>query len=333
MARPGAMKGVRTVERKSAGFLGALPFSARSRRLSPGRFRAFAYLGVTAKIPRSLGKGRLVVGSKTFRSAAIGVAFLATTALPGVANAETLIAGIEAAFPPWAYAERGEYKGIAVDAMRAIAESQGLEVEFRDMPWPSLIPALSNGRIDLLVTGLNVTEERNEVLDFSIPWWENDDEVVVNADSGLSFEEATCCGVTIGVQGGSTQQSWAEESLEGVTIRAYPDYVAALDDMAIGRLDSLVVSTDSAESFIANGRDVVIAGTVEVGQPQALAVQRGDPNGILEKLNRGIMEIYESGQWEEIVHSYSPHASIREIPATMPDYVRTYQAPIPGLDQ
>jgi polar amino acid transport system substrate-binding protein len=269
---------------------------------------------------------------RSFQVAVFGASLLATASFAGAANAETLVAGIEAAFPPWAYAERGEYKGIAVDAMRAIAESQGLDVEFRDMPWPSLIPALASGRIDLLVTGLNVTEERNEVLDFSIPWWENDDEVMVNADSGLSFEEATCCGVTVGVQGGSTQQAWAEANLDDATVRSYPDYIAALDDMAIGRIDSLIVSTDSAESFIANGRDVVIAGTIEVGQPQALAVQRGDPNGILATLNRGIMELYESGEWEKIVHSYSPHATIREIPATMPEYVRTYQEPIPGME-
>ncbi|WP_332719647.1 ABC transporter substrate-binding protein [Pelagibacterium mangrovi] len=267
-----------------------------------------------------------------FRNLALSVITVVTASAASAANAETLIAGIEAAFPPWAYAERGEYKGIAVDAMRAIAENQGLEVEFRDMPWPSLIPALSSGRIDLLVTGLNVTEERNEVLDFSIPWWENDDEVLVNSDSGLTFDEALCCGVTVGVQGGSTQQSWAEANLDDVTIRAYPDYVAALDDMAVGRINSLIVSTDSAESFIANGRDVVIAGTIEVGQPQALAVQRGDPNGILAQLNQGIIELYESGQWEEIVHSYSPHATIRDVPATMPDYVRTYQEPIAGLE-
>lgn len=253
------------------------------------------------------------------------------------AQADTLVAGIEAAFPPWAYAEGGEYKGIAVDAMRAIAENQGLEVEFRDMPWPSLIPALANERIDLLVTGLNVTEERDEVLDFTIPWWENDDEVLVTADSELNVVTALCCGATIGAQGGSTQNSWVEENLVengdiDVTLRSYDDYVTAIEDMQVGRIDSVIVSTDTAEEFIAKGRDVRIAGTITQGQPQALAVSRGDPNDILATLNQGIMELYESGQWEEIVKSYAPHATIREIPATMPDYVRTYQTPIPGLD-
>ncbi len=58
---------------------------------------------------------------------------------------KTYIAGIEAAFPPWAYAEKGEYKGIAVDAMREIAQMSGIKVEFKDLPWPSLIPALGKG--------------------------------------------------------------------------------------------------------------------------------------------------------------------------------------------
>ncbi|MFY0991842.1 transporter substrate-binding domain-containing protein [Halomonas sp. C05BenzN] len=269
--------------------------------------------------------------------------FLLSSVLAGgslslsIAQAQTLVAGIEAAFPPWAYAEGGEYKGIAVDAMRAIAENQGLEVEFRDMPWPSLIPALANERIDLLVTGLNVTEERNEVLDFTIPWWENDDEVLVNIDSELNVVTALCCGATIGAQGGSTQNSWVEANLVqndaiDVTLRSYEDYVTAIEDMRVGRIDSVIVSTDTAEDFIDKGREVRIAGTITQGQPQALAVSRGDPNGILGTLNRGIMELYESGQWQEIVHSYAPYATIRQIPATMPDYVRTYQEPIAGLD-
>ncbi|EPC04085.1 hypothetical protein L861_01900 [Litchfieldella anticariensis FP35 = DSM 16096] len=253
------------------------------------------------------------------------------------AQDDPLVAGIEAAFPPWAYAEGGEYKGIAVDAMRAIAENQGLEVEFRDMPWPSLIPALANERIDLLVTGLNVTRERNEVLDFTIPWWENDDEVLVNADSDLNVVTALCCGATIGVQGGSTQNSWVQANLVDnsdidVTLRSYEDYVTAIEDMRVGRIDSVVVSTDTAEDFINKGREVRIAGTITQGQPQALAVSRGDPNDILGTLNQGIMELYESGQWQEIVHSYAPYATIRQIPATMPDYVRTYEEPIPGLN-
>ncbi|WP_051609469.1 transporter substrate-binding domain-containing protein [Fodinicurvata fenggangensis] len=265
-----------------------------------------------------------------------GTAFAVVGALGlNAANAEALVAGVEASFPPWAYVEDGEYKGIAIDAMRAIAEDQDMEVEFKDLPWPSLIPALAKGRIDLLVTGLNITEERNEVLDFSIPWWENDDEVLVAEDSDLNVVTALCCGATVGAQGGATQYQWLEDNLEAnedvdVTLRSYEDYVTAIEDMGTGRLDAVVTSTDTAEDFIAKDRPVKIVGTIQQNQPQALAVQKGDPNEILGKLNAGIMNIYESGQWTEIVKEYSPQSTIRSIPTTMPDYVDAYEEPIPG---
>lgn len=268
---------------------------------------------------------------------ALALGFVAMA--PQVSQAqETYTAGVEASFPPWAYVEDGEFKGIAIDAMRAIAEDQDIDVEFTDLPWPSLIPALASGRIDLLVTGLNVTEERNEVLDFSIPWWENNDEVLVPEDSDKNVVTALCCGATVGAQGGATQFQWLEENLgdnEAVdlTIRAYEDYIVAVEDMAAGRLDSVVTSTDTAEEFIANDRPIKIVGTIHQNQPQALAVQKGDPNELLAKLNRGIMNIYESGQWVEIVREYSPQSTIRNIPTSMPDYVDAYQEPIPGLSE
>ncbi|QPC42656.1 amino acid ABC transporter substrate-binding protein [Kaustia mangrovi] len=259
-------------------------------------------------------------------------------AAAGAASAqEKLVAGVEAAFPPWAYVEDGEYKGIAIDAMRAIAEDQGLDVEFKDLPWPSLIPALAQGKIDLLVTGLNVTPERAKVLDFSIPWWENDDEVLVADDSELNVATALCCGATIGAQGGSTQYKWLDENLAkadgvDVTVRGYEDYVTAVEDMLTGRIDSVVTSTDTAEDFIAKGRPIKIIGTIQQNQPQALAVKEGDPNELLAKLNKGIVNLYKSGKWEEIVHEYAPQSTIRPIPTSMPDFVDSYKKPIPGYD-
>mgnify|MGYP003836324379 CR=1 FL=1 len=257
-------------------------------------------------------------------------AMLGTTS----ANAETLTAGVEAAFPPWAYVEGGEYKGIAIDAMRAIAEEQGMDVEFKDLPWPSLIPALAKGKIDILVTGLNVTPDRAKVLDFSIPWWENDDEVLVTEDSNLNVVTALCCGQTVGAQGGSTQFTWIEENLvnadTGVEMRGYEDYVTAVEDMKTGRLDSVVTSTDTAQTLISKGQPIKIVGTIQQNQPQALAVQEGDPHELLAKINKGIMAIYNSGQWGEIMHRYQPGVQIRQIPTTMPDYVDSYEKPIPG---
>lgn len=269
--------------------------------------------------------------------AGAAVATVGLLASPG-ATAETLVAGVEASFPPWAYVEDGEYKGIAIDAMREIAKDQDIDVEFKDLPWPSLIPALAKGRIDLLVTGLNVTEERAEVLDFSIPWWENDDEVMVPEDSDKNVVTALCCGATVGAQSGATQFKWLEDNLGAneavdVTLRGYEDYVTAVEDMLAGRLDAVVTSTDTAEDFIAKGRPIKIIGTIQQNQPQALAVQKGDPNELLAKLNKGIMNIYRNGTWGEIIAEYAPQSTVRSIPTAMPDFVDSYKDPIPGYSE
>lgn len=263
-----------------------------------------------------------------------GVACAATLAGAQAASAETLTAGVEAAFPPWAYAEQGEYKGIAIDAMRAIAEEQGMDVEFKDLPWPSLVPALAKGRIDILVTGLIATKERAEVLDFTIPWWENDDEVLVTEDSDLNVVTALCCGQTVGAQSGSTQHSWIEANLieadTGIELRGYEDYVTAVEDMKTGRIDSVVTSTDTAQTLISKGQPIKVIGTIQQNQPLALAVQEGDPENLLAKLNKGILAIAESGKWEEIMQKYQPGVQMRQVPATMPDYIDSYEEPIPG---
>lgn len=269
---------------------------------------------------------------------------LAAVGLAGTGISSTALAqdpytvGIEASFPPWAYVESGEFKGIAIDAMSAIAEDQGFEIEFQDMPFPSLIPALAAQKIDILATGLTVTEERAEAIDFSIPWWETNDVVLVPEDSDANVFTAVCCGASVGVQGGSSQQAWMEENVINnsdvdVSLSKYDSYVTAVDDMAIGRISSVIVDDTSAQEYINSGRPVKMAGKIYIRAPLALAVTKDDPQEVLGKLNQGIMNIYDSGEWQEIVSSYIPGVVAPPIPGHMPGFVDTYDKPVSGLPE
>ncbi|QOR39036.1 amino acid ABC transporter substrate-binding protein [Billgrantia diversa] len=251
---------------------------------------------------------------------------------------EVYTVGVEASFPPWAYVEAGDFKGIAIDAMEAIAEERGFEIEFQDMPFPSLIPALASEKIDILATGLTVTEERSQNIDFTIPWWETNDVVLVPEDSELNVFTAVCCGARVGVQGGSSQQAWMEENVVDtgdvdVELAKYDSYVTAVDDMAIGRISSVIVDDTSAQEYINAGKPIKMAGKIFIRAPLALAVPKDDPQGVLGELNQGILAIYESGEWEEIVSSYIPGVTVPTIPGHMPDFVDTYQKPVAGLPE
>lgn len=254
------------------------------------------------------------------------------------AQDEVYTVGVEASFPPWAYVESGEFKGIAIDAMEAIAEEIGIDIKFQDMPFPSLIPALSAEKIDILATGLTVTEERSQNIDFTIPWWETNDVVLVPEESDLNVFTAVCCDARVGVQGGSSQQAWMEENVLAssdidVELAKYDSYVMAVDDMAIGRISSVIVDDTSAQEYINAGKPVKMAGKIYIRAPLALAVTKDDPQEILGDLNQGILAIYESGEWGEIVDEYIPGVSVPTIPGHMPDFVDTYQKPVAGLPE
>lgn len=265
-------------------------------------------------------------------SAALLCACVFTT----VAAAKTIVAGVEPSFPPWAYVKNGQFKGIAVDGMRAIAKEEGLDVKFKDLPFPSLIPALVTGKIDMVVTGLLVTKKRAKAVDYTIPWFESNDAILVPKKSTKNVFTAVCCGAKVGVQNGSTQESWMKKhvvSLKnfGTQVKAYDSYVTAVDDMLAGRLTSVDTAATTAATFISNGRPVKIVGTIDLHAPLALAVKKGDPEHLLAKLNKGIMAMSKDGTWANIVREYIPGATVPNVPAYMPSWVDTYKKPVAGL--
>lgn len=266
-------------------------------------------------------------------TAAALAAVLASTSL--AASAQTYTAGIEASFPPWAFVEDGEKKGIAVDAMRWIAKDQGLDVTFKDLPWPSLVPALGQGRIDLLVTGLDVTRERDKVIDYSIPWYVNNDALLLPKDSELNTVTALSAGATVGVQSGSTQFHWAQENLVkndkvDVEIKGYESVVTGVEDMMTGRTDSFLIDELTAMDFEAKRDDIQMEAVLMVRRPMALAVTDGDPHDLLAKLNKGTMNLVESGEWRRIVKKYAPYMKVKDVPGYMPEYIDHYKNP-PGM--
>ena len=121
----------------------------------------------------------------------------------------------------------------------------------------------------------------------------------------------------------------------GLKTREFEDPEMAVEDLEAGRLDSVVIDSDTGVALAANHPKLRIAGTFYAYPPEsyAIPVAKGDPKELLAKLNAGIMQLYESGKWTEIVHKYIPGAIITPIPAYMADYVGSYQLPIPGLDQ
>ncbi|KUK67772.1 MAG: Periplasmic component of amino acid ABC-type transporter/signal transduction system [Mesotoga infera] len=212
------------------------------------------------------------------------------------------VVGTSADFPPFEYVENGEFVGFDIDLIKAIAEEMGFEIEIRDMSFDSLIAALVSGNLDIVISGMTITPEREEVVSFSKPYWTADQSVVVREDSDMTI--TVLFGKhNIGVQTGTTGDLWVEENLVETKIltgnfKRYDTYVLAMTDLINKNIDAIVLDAPVAEGF-AKVRPVKIVGIIKTYEDYGIAVNKANKQ-LLELINEGISRLEESGKLNEL---------------------------------
>lgn len=251
-----------------------------------------------------------VIGIAVLVLVIVGVAsFLALRA--GEQGKKVLKVGTSPDFPPFEYvAANGTIMGFDIELMRLVAKKAGYDdIEIVSMDFDSLIPALEQGQIDVIAAGMTITEEREKRVDFSIPYWEADQAILVRADLGFKPQKVEDLeGRTVGVQTGTTAADYLkglvdEEGLK-INIKEYSSYVLAIQDLLAGRIDAVMVDTPVAKMFEKRYKDeLTIATIVKTGEKYGFAVQEGNKE-LLEKINNALQEIMQSPEWDKLVQKY-----------------------------
>jgi len=154
------------------------------------------------------------------------------------------IVGLDDSFPPMGYRdENGEIVGFDIDLAKAVAEEMGIEVKFQPVVWENIALEIANGNVDVIWNGCTITDERKETFDFSDPYMENSQVVIVLKDSPYQTL-ADLAGKQIGTQDGSSSEIAIQNnaafasSIAGITGYATND--KALLDLVAGRVDAVV---------------------------------------------------------------------------------------------
>lgn len=234
---------------------------------------------------------------------------LGVVGLGGMAT-EKFVVGTDAAWAPFEWVSaKGEILGFDVDVMRMIAILEGYEIEIQDIAFDSIIPAVIAGKLDIGASGFTITAERAQVVDFSSPYWSSDQTVLVRADSGLNVVTALMPGRKVGAQRGTTGAFWVEDNLiaKGVAVELvlYETYPEAIMDLIAGRLDAVI--QDEAPSQQAARQypgQLLIAGVIKTYEEFGFLVAKGDPKGILPRIERGMKKLKETGAWDNLVAAY-----------------------------
>ncbi|WP_320130424.1 basic amino acid ABC transporter substrate-binding protein [uncultured Sphaerochaeta sp.] len=208
----------------------------------------------------------------------------------------------DATWPPLEFVDNGVLTGFEVELMPLIGQKVGVSMTVKNIPWDTIFAGLSNGAYDGVSSGVTVTEERKNSMDFSEPILQAGQVVIIRSsdkDSVKGIENLT--GKKIGVQIGTTGD-FALENYK-VTKKVYDDIGLAIEDMINGNLDAVVCDSLIASDFVlANANyssKLMVAGTPFTHEDIAIAVKKGNTE-LLNLVNKGLDTMKKDGSFDAL---------------------------------
>jgi polar amino acid transport system substrate-binding protein len=240
-------------------------------------------------------------------SATDSAASTATTdKLQEIKDKGTLVMGTSADYPPyeWHLIKDGkdEIIGFDIDIAQAIADELGVELEVKDMAFDGLIPALSTGKIDMIIAGMNATEERKESVDFTDVYYTQTDIVVIRKEDADKFtSEDSLKTAKLATQKATIQETYLLETFPDAEIQSVPKWNTAILSLTTGKVDAVMMVDTVAKQFIAQNEDLMVANFDINSTPNAAAIAVAKNGGdFLETVNNIVNEMKESGKIEEL---------------------------------
>ncbi len=234
-------------------------------------------------------------------------ASLALTVAAGTVSAETLRVVTDPSFVPFEMMdqETGEMIGFDMEIIAEVAERAGFEYDLNTMDFNGIIPALQTGNVDIAIAGITITEERQQIVDFSDPYYDSGLRVLVRVDNDEVEELADLEGKKIGTKIGSTSYDYLMKSLDendGVT--PYPgssDMYMALMSRSV---DAVFYDAPNVGYFASTKGEgkVKTVGKLYEGQQYGIALKKGSE--WVEGVNEALAAMKEDGTYKEIYEKW-----------------------------
>jgi len=241
--------------------------------------------------------------------AAVAALSLGTTAM-----AEPLKIGVAAEpYPPFTSPDAaGNWVGWEVDFMVAICKQAELDCVITPTAWDGIIPALTSGQIDVIMSSMSITAERAKTIDFSDKYYNTPAMVMVAADSAITPDAAGLTGKIVGVQISTTHEAYTQKYFGPVAseVKIYQTQDEANQDLAAGRVDAVMADSIALQAFLDSdaGKACCKSAGMVAGDPEILGagvgfgLRQGDP--LKDKLNAAIAAIRADGTYAAITANY-----------------------------
>ena len=214
-----------------------------------------------------------------------------------------LIMSTNAAFPPYEMTtDSGEFEGIDIETAQAIADKLGLELQIDDMDFDAALLAVQQGKSDMVMAGVTVTDERQNVMDFTDSYATGIQSIIVKEDSDIASVD-DLAGKKIGTQRGTTGYLYCSDDFGDENVVAYDDGLTAVQMLNNGQVDCVVIDNAPAKEFIAANPGLKMLDTAYVEEDYAIGVGKGNTE-LKDAINTALEELKADGTLQAIVDKY-----------------------------
>jgi polar amino acid transport system substrate-binding protein len=241
---------------------------------------------------------------------------VAALMLGGAAMAETVKVGVAAEpYPPFSSPDAaGNWVGWEIDFMNAVCKQAQLDCVLTPTAWDGIIPALTSGQIDAIMSSMSITEERMQTIDFSDKYYNTPAIVMAAKGSGITATPEGLAGKIVGVQVSTIHENYVQKYFgpTAAEVKSYQTQDEANQDLAAGRIDAVMADSIALQAFLESEAGMACCENVGsvaddptiLGKGVGVGLRKGDP--LLAKFNAAIAAVRADGTYEAISKPYFP---------------------------
>ena len=274
------------------------------KKINRRSFLAAAGLTAAALALTACGGSASSTASSTASSAASSEA-ASTSAAAELTTVEAgkLTMATNAAFPPYEMTtDAGEFEGIDIDTAKAIAEKLGLELQIDDMDFDAALLSVQQGKADIVMAGVTVTDERKAVMDFSDSYATGIQSIIVPEGSDITSPD-DLAGKKIGTQRGTTGYIYCTDDFGEDSVVAYDNGLTAVQALNNGQVDAVVIDNAPAKEYVAANPGLKVLETSYAEEDYAIGMNK-DNTALVEAVNAALEELKADGTLQSIVDKY-----------------------------
>jgi polar amino acid transport system substrate-binding protein len=210
-------------------------------------------------------------------------------------------------YEPFQFERSGEIVGFDVDLVDLVAKELGVEQEIVDTPFEGIQSGedLNLRKCDIAAAAMTITDERAEKIDFSDPYFDANQALLVEKGSGIeSFEDLQ--GKTLGVQSGTTGKMYAEENAapKGVELKDYEDLALELSSVKNGQIPAAINDIPVLLDYVRKNPELEVAAQFETGEQYGFGMKKGTSGELRTVVNEVLAQAKRDGTYDRLYEKW-----------------------------